>query len=53
MLSDVLQFAKAHGGGDLPGAGILLTVLAFNLMVTVCVTRSSQTEAVRGFEWRY
>ncbi len=40
MLSDVLQFAQSAGGSHLPGVAILLTVLAFNLMVTVCVTRS-------------
>ncbi|XPE67735.1 hypothetical protein ACNKHR_14080 [Shigella flexneri] len=31
-----------------PGLAILLTVLAFNLMVTVCVTRSIQTGAVEA-----
>ena len=56
MLSDVLQFAQsARWVVTFPGTAILLTVLAFNLMGTVCVTLSTpNSSSNRGRErWRY
>ncbi|MEX5714500.1 dipeptide ABC transporter permease DppC [Serratia ureilytica] len=56
MLSDVLQFAQsAWWVVTFPGLAILLTVLAFNLMGTVCVTLSTpNSSSNRGRErWRY